>query len=75
MNSQFYDLEAFLLSFIWSLMVMFGLWIPFIPFIVGIMGWVFWIAKIPLQHKVRVSWLEKQREKGADYSNASLSSY
>ena len=66
------DLSAFTLYFIWSMMLIFGYWIPFIPLIVSILGWIFVIVKIVLQYKVRVSWLEKQREKGADYSNATL---
>ena len=72
MDYSFNDLSAFILTFIWTLMGLFGIWIPFIPLVVGILGWIFWIVKIPLQHKVRLSFLEKQREKGSDFSNATL---
>ena len=71
-NSKFNDLSASILSFIWSMMLIFGYWIPFIPLIASILGWIFVIVKIVLQYKIRVSWLEKQREKGADYSNVAV---
>ena len=56
-----------ILTFTWWCLVIIGYngaWIVYVT--CAALGVIFFITKIVVQHKIRVSFLEKQREKGQD---------